>query len=67
MSKVWFKACQKCKGDVFIDWDIYKGWYQSCIQCGHIRYMDNDLKIGECSEAGGAKEGAKEPFCASCT
>ena len=29
------KSCPKCKGDVMIDRDHY-GWYEQCIQCGHI-------------------------------
>ena len=30
----WFKACPRCKGDLYHDGDKY-GPYTSCVQCGH--------------------------------
>ena len=29
------KACPRCRGDLYIDRDIY-GQYKQCIQCGHM-------------------------------
>ncbi|MBI2857046.1 MAG: hypothetical protein HYX95_01885 [Chloroflexi bacterium] len=34
-----FKGCPRCEGDLFFDWDFY-GWYEQCIQCGHMRYLE---------------------------
>ena len=31
------KACPRCHGDLFVDRDYY-GWYEQCIQCGHMAY-----------------------------
>jgi hypothetical protein len=31
---MWFKACPRCRGDMFMDSDYY-GPVVSCIQCGH--------------------------------
>ena len=31
-----FKACQKCHGDMFIDQDQY-GTFLECLQCGSLR------------------------------
>ncbi len=31
---MWFKACPRCRGDLFLDSDYY-GPAVSCIQCGH--------------------------------
>ncbi|MCX6012117.1 MAG: hypothetical protein NTV30_01630 [Chloroflexi bacterium] len=43
MARQWrFKACPKCKGDVFIEKDMF-GWYEQCLQCGHMR----DLAVNE--------------------
>lgn len=28
------KACNRCRGDVFIEKDEF-GWYEQCLQCGH--------------------------------
>ena len=32
------KSCPRCHGDVLDDRDEY-GWYELCLQCGHMRYM----------------------------
>lgn len=45
MARQWrFKACPKCKGDVFIEKDMF-GWYEQCLQCGHMHDLEvNDKK-----------------------
>jgi DNA-directed RNA polymerase subunit M/transcription elongation factor TFIIS len=30
----YFKACPKCKGDMYQDRDVY-GAFRKCLQCGH--------------------------------
>ena len=34
------KDCPKCGGDVLLDRDHY-GWYEQCLQCGHLRDLRN--------------------------
>jgi len=38
------KDCPKCKGDVQLDRDHY-GWYEQCLQCGHIRDLPNIAEV----------------------
>ena len=38
---MWFKACPRCYGDLFLDSDYY-GYYVYCVQCGHS--LDKPLK-----------------------
>jgi|DewCreStandDraft_4_1066084.scaffolds.fasta_scaffold12895_9 DNA-directed RNA polymerase subunit M/transcription elongation factor TFIIS len=33
------RKCPKCGGSLYLDYDTY-GWYEQCLQCGHI----SDLK-----------------------
>jgi hypothetical protein len=35
-----FKNCPRCKGDLYVDRDVY-GWYQGCIQCGYLKDLPN--------------------------
>jgi len=35
LNKIGLKACTKCRGDLFWQYDEY-GAYQSCLQCGNI-------------------------------
>ena len=32
------KACRRCRGDVFLDYDPSAGEIAVCLQCGHTRY-----------------------------
>jgi hypothetical protein len=34
-NRFFFKACPKCKGDMYLDSDAY-GAYRKCLQCGRI-------------------------------
>lgn len=36
------RSCPKCRGDIRIDKDMY-GWYEECIQCGYLGYMEDML------------------------
>lgn len=49
-----FKSCLKCKGDVFLDKDI-DGWYEQCLQCSYIQYLDSIFEVGEQRSGGGSK------------
>ncbi len=31
---LWFKNCPKCRGDIYLDHDLY-GDYVTCLQCGY--------------------------------
>ena len=33
------KGCPRCGGDIFTDRD-WDGWFQQCLQCGYLQYMD---------------------------
>jgi len=35
-AMVFLKACPRCRGDLYLDRDIY-GTYLECVQCGYIR------------------------------
>ena len=39
MRKWRLKSCPRCKGDLFLERDIY-GWYEQCLQCGHMKDLD---------------------------
>ena len=41
VTKLYFKACLKCGGDMYQDRDAY-GAFQKCLQCGRII----DLELG---------------------
>ena len=33
---IWkLKSCPKCGGDMFLDTDIDKSWYEQCLQCSY--------------------------------
>ncbi len=36
MGMLRFNDCPRCKGTVILDKDEY-GWYEQCLQCGHLR------------------------------
>jgi len=39
LSKIWaLKSCERCHGDMIIDSDD-DGFYESCVNCGNIRYI----------------------------
>ena len=35
MARFYFKACAKCQGDMYLEWDAY-GPFRQCLQCGRI-------------------------------
>ena len=39
-----FKACPKCKGDLYLNQDIY-GKYLNCLQCGYLKDISSELEI----------------------
>ena len=34
-NRFYFKACPRCRGDMYLDQDMY-GVYGKCLQCGRI-------------------------------
>ncbi len=40
------KSCPRCRGDIYIDEDTY-GWYEECIQCGYLRFLEKINETGE--------------------
>ena len=47
------KACPRCAGDLYQENDLY-GTYISCLNCGHLEDVNNDLsrpeKLTDCVE-----------------
>ena len=42
---IYFKACQRCGGDMHFSGDYY-GDYRQCLQCGHLEEIkDARLKV----------------------
>ena len=42
---IYFKACQRCGGDMRLSGDYY-GAYRQCLQCGHmVDEQDARLKV----------------------
>jgi len=39
MRKWRLKSCPRCKGDLYLEKDIY-GWYEQCLQCGYVKDLD---------------------------
>ena len=40
------QKCPKCSGNIYLDKD-YCGWYEQCLQCSHIRYLDTVVEVRE--------------------
>jgi DNA-directed RNA polymerase subunit M/transcription elongation factor TFIIS len=39
-----FKACPKCKGDLYLNRDMY-GKYLNCFQCGYLKDLTSEEEI----------------------
>jgi hypothetical protein len=48
-NRFFFKACPKCKGDMYLDSDVY-GAYRKCLQCGRI--FDIEASQTDVAESG---------------
>jgi len=33
------ESCPRCHGTMMLDFDFKAGYYRSCINCGHIKYI----------------------------
>ena len=40
----YFKACPKCKGDMYLERDAY-GEYRKCLQCGQIQELGLNMTV----------------------
>ncbi|MFC2003732.1 hypothetical protein ACFLV4_07335 [Chloroflexota bacterium] len=38
------KACPRCRGDVFLDWEQHV-WYEHCLQCGYSRTLQSIVEF----------------------
>jgi DNA-directed RNA polymerase subunit M/transcription elongation factor TFIIS len=41
---IMFKACPKCKGDLYLNRDMY-GKYVNCFQCGYLKDLTSEEEI----------------------
>ena len=41
----WFKACPKCRGDLYSNSDVY-GSYVACLQCSHYLTEAEEARLG---------------------
>ena len=42
----WLKACPRCRGDLYIEEDIF-GSYLACFQCGHELSIVEELSLDD--------------------
>lgn len=58
-NRFYFKACPKCRGDMYLDQDPY-GVFAKCLQCGRI-YESNhgQSKLENSGSQSGSKVAAK--------
>ncbi len=41
------KSCPRCGGDLFIENDIDRNWYEQCLQCAYWHQIDNIEELRE--------------------
>ena len=48
-----YGRCKRCGGNLYLDRD-FNGWYEACLQCGHIRDLavvyENKKKVKVASQ-----------------
>lgn len=49
------KGCAKCRGDVYLDRDR-NGWFEECLQCGHVQYLGAITFVGREGRSARIKE-----------
>lgn len=44
---IWWKlnSCPRCNGDMFIEKELYYGWYEQCIMCGYTNELRDAAKL----------------------
>jgi len=44
---IWWKlnSCPRCNGDMFIEKELYYGWYKQCIMCGYTYELRDAAKL----------------------
>ena len=52
---LYLKACQRCKGDMHSNRDMY-GPYQECLQCGHMVYLEQPRRLLRAQKLGGTRQ-----------
>jgi len=38
-------SCPRCRGDVVLDNKDQFGWYEQCLQCGHIKDLQTVVRV----------------------
>lgn len=54
-----FKACPRCKGDIFIDQET-DGWYEHCLLCGYVREIKTVTLTSNGKSGVGKKESRRD-------
>lgn len=56
-----FKGCPKCRGDLYLNQDIY-GKYYNCMQCGYVKDLtgqpEMDISGATAAAAAGERKAA---------
>jgi hypothetical protein len=52
---IMFKACPKCKGDLYLNRDMY-GKYVNCFQCGYLKDVTSEAEISRREPVPAAEE-----------
>lgn len=47
MGKWRFKSCPRCGGDLFVERDLDKNWYEQCLQCAYRHEVANTEGLKE--------------------
>ena len=48
------QRCPKCGGNMYLDKDFY-GWYEQCLQCSYISYLETVFDAREETKQGSAE------------
>jgi len=54
------RKCGKCGGSVYVDNDTF-GWYEQCLQCGHISDLEKVGKVRNVSADTAGQPGMLTP------
>jgi len=41
------QRCPKCGGNIYLARDPYDGWYEKCLQCSRIWYLESVVEVRE--------------------
>ena len=49
------QRCPKCGGNVFVGRDLH-GWYEQCLQCSRVWYLDSIVELRDKASVTGRRE-----------